>query len=132
MATTSLYASRSRKSARRDDLVQQRNGIGPKDSQRRVVERRTPVKRHLSLETDLLPAFHAHVVACDVLAEVLEPGVDAGQRDDGRRAYRDRLIGPDDALADPLSVVVADAVKILKEFHQRGWPVRLLISRHAG
>src|SRR6266478_4898157 len=45
-----------------------------------------------------------YVVAGDVLAKVLDPGIDARQGADGGSADRNIPIGFDHALADPLSV----------------------------
>jgi hypothetical protein len=51
---------------RRDDLVQLRDGLGPKDIQGRMVERHSPIKPRPPFETDLFVIFHAIHVASKI------------------------------------------------------------------
>jgi len=54
------------------------------------------------------------VVAFDVFAKVLDPGVDATPGCRSRRAHSNRPIGLNDTLADELSIGPTDAVEIFK------------------
>ncbi len=57
------------------------------------------------------------VIARNVLAKVLNPGINSGQGGNGRGADCDRPIGFDDALANQLSVSTANTIEILQELH---------------
>src|SRR5712672_1930456 len=60
------------------------------------------------------------MIARDVLAEILKPGVHAGQRSDGRCTNCHGPVGLNNEIADQLSIGSAHAVEVLQELHYRG------------
>ena len=59
-----------------------------------------------------------HIIARNVLAEVFDPSVDAGQSPDWRRADRDRQLASMTRSLTMLSVSPTDTVEVLQELHQ--------------